>query len=164
MTVGMGLWSAGRLSAATGYKPIGNADRNQPCLDVKSEDNYYAPGARAQQWNCTGVQEQQWLRTYVGNLYGIPNLYTIKSERSNMCLDEVDQVSAFTGGPAVDGVGVQIRQYPCNGAQSQNWICKSTGEIVNQLSGYCLDTTGSSKGSMVMQWPCNGNMAQRWFW
>jgi hypothetical protein len=140
-----------------------NAGIHRLCIDVKREDNYNAPGARAQQWNCTGTEQQQFLRTFVGNLYGIPDLYTIRAERSGMCLDEVDGVSAFTGQPTTAVSGVQIRQYPCNGAQSQNWVFKSTGEIVNQLSGMCLDTTSSSAGSMIMQWPCNGSIAQRWF-
>jgi hypothetical protein len=164
LAAGMVIWATRPLSAATGYKKIVNADIHQLCIDVKAEDNYNAPGARAQQWNCTGVQEQQWRRTYVGSLYNVPDLYTIRAQRSSMCLDEVDQVSAFTGKPTNTPAGVQIKQYPCNGAQSQNWIFKSTGEIVNQVSGLCLDTTSNSKGSMVMQWPCNGNIAQRWFW
>jgi Ricin-type beta-trefoil lectin domain len=161
LTVGIGLWSGEPASAATVYKRIVNADIHQLCMDVKAEDNYDAADARAQQWNCTGVQEQQWLRTSVGN--GVPDVYTIRAKRSNMCLDEVLQESAFTGEPG-GPAGVQIRQEPCNGAESQNWIFKSTGEIVNQLSEMCLDTTSNSKGSMVMQWPCNGNIAQRWFW
>jgi Ricin-type beta-trefoil lectin domain len=163
-TAGAALWTVGSSSAATGYKKIVNADIHQLCMDVKAEDNYNAPGARAQQWTCTGVPEQQWLRTYVGDRYNVPDLYTIRAERSAMCLDEVDGISAFTGKPSSDPAGVQIRQYPCNGAQSQNWIFKSTGEVVNQVSGLCLDTTSPSKGSMIMQWTCNGNTAQRWFW
>jgi hypothetical protein len=161
---GMALWAVESSSAATGFKQIVNADIHQLCIDVRAQDNYNAPGARAQQWNCTGVDEQQWLRTDVSSQFGVPNLFAIRAKRTGMCLDEVDQVSAFNGQPTTDPAGVQIRQFPCNGAQSQHWIFKPTGEVVNQVSTMCLDTTSNGKGSMVMQWPCNGNIAQRWFW
>jgi hypothetical protein len=157
LTIGVGFWS-GSSWAATGYNKIVNADIHQLCMDVKAEDDYNAPDARVQQWNCTGVQEQQWRLDNVG----VPDVYRIRSERSNQCLDEVLQVSAFTGQPGGPD-GVQIRQEPCNTTESQKWLFKTTGEIVNVLSGECLDTTSNSKGSMIMQWPCNGNIAQRWF-
>jgi hypothetical protein len=164
LTVGIGLCTGRPLSAETEYKKILNADIHQLCMDVRREDDYNAAGARVQQWDCTGTPQQQWHRTYVGDLYNVPDLYTIRSERSNMCLDESHLISAIPGVDPSNGTGVQIAQFPCVVAQSQNWIFKSTGEIVNQVSGMCLDTTASSRGSMIMQWPCNGNTAQRWFW
>lgn len=156
---------AASIPSNRGYKQIRNADGDRLCIDVKSEDNYNADGARAQQWNCTGVAEQQWLLEDVSSIYGIPNAYRIKSQRSGKCLDESQGGSAFGGPSGPHGEGTQIRQYQCFTEQSETWVFNlSTNEVVNLLSGLCLDTTSSARGSMVMQWPCNGALAQRWLW
>jgi hypothetical protein len=154
-------------SADSGYKPIRNADGDRLCIDVRSQDNYYADGARAQQWSCSDAAEQQWLLDDVSSTYGIPNAYHIVSQRSGKCLDESDgnAGSAFGGPTGPNGEGQQIVQEPCYVAQSDTWVFNpSTHEVVSLLSHLCLDTTSNARGSMVMQWPCNGNLAQRWLW
>jgi hypothetical protein len=53
---------AGTAMADTGFGSIEivNTHSNHKCLDVRAQDGYYSPGARVQQWDCSGVPEQQW--------------------------------------------------------------------------------------------------------
>jgi len=140
------------------YNQLKNADLHQLCMDIKSEDP--AEGARAQLWNCTGVSEQQFIiRGASGPVAGY---WTIRSKSAGKCL----VVNGTTAGSGVS-------QHTClsgwnpdpNGdfTQAENWDLRSTGEIVNELTGMCLDTTSDRKGGPLMIWPCNGGIAQRWF-
>jgi hypothetical protein len=73
--------------------------------------------------------------------------------------------SAFNGQPVPNGEGARVEQQSCLFfAQNQNWMLKSTNEIVNQFRGTCLDSTGGGTHDHehAMIWPCNGNLTQRW--
>ena len=52
----------GTAMADTGFGSIEivNTYSKHRCLDVRAQDGYYSPGARVQQWDCSGVAEQQW--------------------------------------------------------------------------------------------------------
>ena len=152
---GPGLVFAGAAHASgvvwdPGYRQIVNAETRY-CADVKQEDGGNTPGARVQQWNCTGVAEQHWFPHQVA---ATRDVFTFTSGQSHFCLDVRNGSTA---------PGALIQQWPCNGTAAQEWQVMTTGEIVSRLSGQCLDTVAGSKGASLMQWPCNGNIAQRWF-
>jgi hypothetical protein len=157
VTLGLTATSAWALNHQT-YNRLKNADAHQYCMDMKSEDP--AEGARAQLWNCTGVSEQQFI--LVGASGPVLGLETIRSKSAGKCLtvtgttagSGVIQHTCFSGPvPNPDG----------DFTQAENWDLRTTGEIVNELTGMCLDTTADRKGAPLMVWPCNGNIAQRWF-
>lgn len=159
MVLGFGLVFSAPASASTvpanrGFQEIKNAGRHQYCMDIKTQDNAGANDARLQLWSCSGASEQSFQITYVGDIYGLADLYQVKVKRSNKCLDVVSLVW-----PAP-----QMVQYTCQTAQSQNFFFRPTGEIVSQLTGNCLEPTGDVRGAMVLQVPCNGSIPQRWFW
>src|SRR5690349_10261205 len=63
---------------------------NVECLDVRREDGWTTPGARIQQWRCSGQAQQQWKTHFVGQAEasrGGQNLYQIISQVSGMCLE-----------------------------------------------------------------------------
>ena len=76
----------------TGFGEIAVSNSNK-CLDVRAQDGFYSPGARVQQWDCSGVPEQQWqLHPYatVPSPYNPAvsvTLYQIQSERSGLCME-----------------------------------------------------------------------------
>ncbi len=89
--------------AADPYRQVSNWGSSK-CLDVRAQDNYYAEGARVQQYHCTGVAEQKWalnLVTYSDN-YG--PLYQLKSLRSGLCMEVRDASQA-------DGAQVDQQQF-----------------------------------------------------
>jgi hypothetical protein len=156
-TLGLTATSASALNPRT-YNQLKNADAHQYCMDIKSEDP--AEGARAQLWNCTGVSEQQFI--LVGASGPVLGLETIRSKSANKCL----AVNGSTAGSGVIQHTCFSGPVPNPGGsftQAENWDLRSTGEIVNELTGMCLDTTADRKGAFLMVWPCNGNIAQRWF-
>jgi len=149
----LGTTGTAQASGGTVYGPewrqIVNAD-SRLCVDIKQEDGSNTDGARAQQWNCTGVDEQHWLPQLVP---GTRDIYTFVEGRNHKCLDVRN---------ASPDAGTILQQWTCNGTAAQQWQLRSTNEIVSQVNGQCMDTTSGSKGTVLMQWPCNGNLAQRW--
>ena len=147
--------TAGTATASGGivygpeWRKIVNAETGF-CVDIRQQDGPDVPGSRAQQWNCTGVDEQHWLPTPVP---GLSNIFTFTEGRNHLCLD----VHLASGDP-----GTVLQQWPCNGTAAQQWEIRSTNEIVSQVNFQCMDTTSRNKGTVIMQWPCNGNLAQRW--
>jgi hypothetical protein len=151
--VGLSATSASALNHST-YTSLKNAQRNQFCLDMKSEDS--AEGARAQLWSCTHPvpDEQQFIlvTTSPGGGLIYDEIRPKGSRGSGRCL--------FSNGVA----GANVIQRTCdNFNQAQSWILKSTGEMVNVYSGYCLDATADARGAFVVTRPCNGSLSQRWF-
>jgi hypothetical protein len=155
--LGLTATSASALNPRT-YNRLQNADSHRYCMDIKSEDA--AEGARAQLWNCTGVSEQQSI--LVGASGPVLGLETIRSKSAGKCLS----VAGTTAGSGVIQHACYSGPVPNPGGsftQAENWDLRTTGEIVNELTGMCLDTRADSKGAFLMVWPCNGNIAQRWF-
>ena len=85
----------GTAMADTGFGSIEivNTYSNHKCLDVRAQDGYYSPGARVQQWDCSGVAEQQWqFHPYAtvpspNNPAVSATLYQIRSQRSGLCME-----------------------------------------------------------------------------
>ncbi|MER7273776.1 RICIN domain-containing protein [Dactylosporangium sp. NPDC000244] len=155
--VGLTATSASALNPRT-YNQLQNANAHRYCMDMKSEDP--AEGARAQLWNCTHVAEQQFI--LVGASGPVLGLQTIRSKSAGKCL----AVAGTTAGSGIIQHTCYSGPVPNPGGsftQAENWDLRTTGEIVNELTGMCLDTTADSKGAFLMVWPCNGNIAQRWF-
>lgn len=142
------------------YNILKNADRNQLCLDIRTEDPEL--DARAQLWNCDHpvVPEQEFI--LVDPEFHVDPGYVMLRSAVDPNHSEGGGVGLclFGGGSPGD----TVRRRPCFPyAQAQNWELRATGEIVNQYSKLCLDTRHDGKGEDVMEWPCNGNVAQRWY-
>jgi hypothetical protein len=156
-TLGLTATSAWALNPRT-YAQLKNANSHQYCMDMKAEDP--AEGARAQLWNCTGASAQKFI--LVGASGPVPGLETIRSRSAGKCL----AVAGTTAGSGVIQHSCYSGPVPNPGGsftQAENWALLSTGEMVNQLTGMCLDTTADRKGAPLRVWPCNGTIAQRWF-
>jgi hypothetical protein len=155
--LGVTATSAWALNHRT-YNKLKSADVNQYCTDMKSEDP--AEGARAQLWTCSGKSQQQFILVVASG--PVPGLETIRSKSAGKCLT-VTGTTAGAGvvqqecysGPVPDPTG--------SFRQAENWDLRTTGEIVNQSTGMCLDTTSNRKGAQLIVWPCNGNISQRWY-
>jgi hypothetical protein len=135
------------------------------CLDVRAQEDFNAPGAHVQQWDCHDVLEQVWSWWDAGQINGL-FYFTIVSKRSGLCMDVVDTV------PSDGGVGKKIVQNPCTGAPTMLWRINrnlNDGTItlttLNSGSGMCLEITGGKKdnGILAQMWVCNGTEAQRFF-
>lgn len=149
--------SGAASASASPWNPIVNAGTNK-CLDVRAQDGYYNVGARVQQWNCTGVQEQQWRAVQINSIDGFHPTWEIVSQRSGLCLGR--------GAFAVDGQ--QAIQMPCDGSRQVGWYAGDLGDgnhdLVNIYDSRVLDLSGQSSadGAKVQLWPWNGSFAQRW--
>ena len=81
--------TAGTATASGGivygpeWREIVNAETGL-CVGIRQEDGADAPGARVQQGDCTGVDEQHWLPTPVP---GTSNIVTFTEGRNHLCLD-----------------------------------------------------------------------------
>ncbi|NGO12418.1 RICIN domain-containing protein [Streptomyces sp. HC44] len=152
VAIGVTAMPASALNPRT-YAQVKNANAHQYCLDMKSEDP--AEGARAQLWNCTNTAEQKFILVQADRGHDpVPGQWTIRSRSAGKCLWDLG------GGTA----GTRVTQRSCfDYAQAQSWELRPTGEIVNILSGLCVDAVRDAKGGAVEVQPCNGNISQRWF-
>jgi hypothetical protein len=155
--LGVTATSAWALNHNT-YNRLKSADVHQYCVDMKGEDP--AEGARAQLWTCTGSSAQQFILVVASG--PVPGLETIRSKSARKCL----AISGLTAGSVVVQETCYSGPVPNPGGsfrQAENWDLRTTGEIVNQQTGMCLDTTGTFRGARLMVWHCNGNISQRWY-
>ena len=151
----------------TGFGEIAVSNSNK-CLDVRAQDGFYSPGARVQQWDCSGVPEQQWqLHPYatVPSPYNPAvsvTLYQIQSERSGLCME--------VGG---GGVHALVRQNNCgtgsvNDIAHQLFISLPLGHTSDRYlrpwssPSLCLDVQNGSddNGNLLQQYPCTGGRNQ----
>ena len=160
----------GTAVADTGFGSIEivNTYSNHKCLDVRAQDGYYSPGARVQQWDCSGVPEQQWqLHPYatVPSPYNPAvsvTLYQIQSERSGLCME--------VGG---GGVHALVRQSNCGAGPvsetaHQLFISLPLGHTSDRYlrpwssPSLCLDVQNGSddNGNLLQQYPCTGGRNQ----
>jgi hypothetical protein len=113
------------------------------CLDLYQ--NTITDGTQAELWDCSGGQNQNYVRTSRGELvvYG------------SKCLD------AYNNGTA-NGTVVDI--WDCNGGTNQQWTLNANGTITSNLSGLCLDAygNGTADGTKLDLWTCNGATNQKW--
>ena len=160
--VGHGIASA----STTGPDLYGNFRNfhSGKCLDVRTQDDALAPGARVQQYHCTGALEQQWAGHYVGHRnngpFSDPRLYQFKVKRSGMCLQPVSLPD-----PVVDGL--PLVQWPCDETNEfQKWFARYPPDgaqgWVNARTGKCIDVPDFSTADSVIieQYQCNGSDAQ----
>jgi ricin-type beta-trefoil lectin protein len=146
---------AGSAHASSTFNPIISV-RSGKCLDVRAEDGYYNPGARVQQYHCTGAQEQQWRLVLVPSPDGSFPSYEIISQRSGLCLGR--------GSDAFDGA--QAIQMACSGANVV-WFFISNGNgyfLRNTFDYRCLTVSGNSTAdhALIQMWACDGSNAQLW--
>jgi endo-1,4-beta-xylanase len=169
VAIAMTATLASTAMADTGFGSI--AVRNSgKCLDVRAQDNFFSPGARVQQWDCSGVPEQQWQYHPFGNIPmpGNPavtvTVYQIRSERSGLCM-EVD----------AGGVHALVRQDTCGTGTAgdearQLFISSAVAQgyhTLNPLSNpsLCLDVQNGSNdnGNLLQQYSCTGGGNQQFF-
>ncbi|MEU1424786.1 RICIN domain-containing protein [Kitasatospora sp. NPDC005751] len=79
-----------------------------------------------------------------------------------------------TGGKALDdpdhslNQGTPLVTWSANGGSNQDWVftqqADGSYQIVNGLSGLCMDVSGgsTSAGAQIIQWTCSGGNNQRW--
>lgn len=154
-TLASAFMVAGPAHATSTFNPINNVG-NGKCLDVRSEDGYYNPGARVQQYHCTGAQEQQWRLVLVSSADGAFPAYEIISQRSGLCLART----------AVAVNGSQVYQEPCGGATTVWYFAGNENgyALENTFDYRCLDVSGNSSAdyAKIQMWTCNGTTAQLW--
>jgi len=167
--IAMTVTLSSAAQADTGFSRI-LARNSAKCLDVRAQDNFFSPGARIQQWDCSGAAEQQWsFHPYATvPMPGNPGisivLYQIKSERSGLCME------ADAG-----GVHAQIRQNTCGNGQVSDlahqlwWSRPVPGNYVNLKAfsnpSLCADIAGASddNGAMLQLYNCTGNTNQHFY-
>lgn len=128
------------------------------CVDMRAQDGT-GNGVLAQQWNCTGTQEQQFAPIFTGSGY-----FLLVNQRSSRCLRP-------SGGTSLDGA--LIEQWDCDANDpSQQWQSidpggNSTGAkwIINKNSGKCIEDSAwnTSNGVLLTQMPCIGGWKDYWF-
>jgi len=158
MVVGLG-----GLAGADTFKEVKNVNSGK-CLDVMSQDDYYAANARVQQYHCTGASEQHWNPKVLGinDATGI-QYYVFVSQRSGMCL-EVYQGAFFAGAQVVqDRCGSYINLADSGAQIWYRYPAGNASYLVNYRSGLCLDISAASTNdhAKVQQWTCNQNAAQK---
>jgi hypothetical protein len=161
---------AGTAMADTGFGSI-HVLRGDKCLDVRAQDGYYSPGARVQQWDCSGVPEQQWqFHPYAtvpspNNPAVSVTLYQIKSERSGLCMEV-----------GAGGIHALVRQNHC-GTGSVNDIARqlflsvplghTSARYLTPWSSQslCLDIQNGSddNGNLLQQYSCTGGTNQLFY-
>lgn len=60
-----------------------------------------------------------------------------------------------------DGKG-NVNIWHCDSRLDQSWTHYENGEIVNNLSNWCLDVAKSDGKGNVAMWYCDGGSDQRW--
>jgi hypothetical protein len=60
--------------------------------------------------------------------------------------------------------GTKVQLYACNGTAAQQWQHTASNQLVNPVSGRCLDATGpsSADGTQLQLWDCTGGSNQQW--
>lgn len=148
-------------------QPLGNGQyRLQPqtganlCMDVSNSGTY--DGANVQEWPCNGTRAQVFtLALDNPGTAPIPNraFRIATSTTTGQCVD-VENGST--------NAGANIRQWECNGSDSQRFRFRSLGgnlyEVRAAVSEKCLDVqgAGTADGTNVQQWECNAGVAQIW--
>jgi hypothetical protein len=161
---------AGTALADTGFATI-QIVRSGSCLDVRAQDGFYSPGARVQQWDCSGVPEQQWqFHPYATvpspNNPAVPvTLYQIQSGRSALCMEV-----------GAGGIHALVRQNHCgtgsvNDIARQLFLSVPVGHtnlrylVPWSSQSLCLDIQNGSddNGNLLQQYPCTGGTNQMFY-
>ena len=71
--------------------------------------------------------------------------------------------AAWTSPAPATANGTLIEEWTCNGGANQQWLAVN-GELVNPVSGKCLDDPGfnTTEGTQLDLWTCNGGSNQQW--
>jgi hypothetical protein len=161
---------AGAAMADTGFGSI-QVVRSGSCLDVRAQDGFYSPGARVQQWDCSGVPEQQWqFHPYAtvpspNNPAVSVTLYQIQSQRSGLCMEV-----------GAGGTHALVRQNNCgtgsvNDTARQLFLSVPLGNTNLRFlrpwssASLCLDVQNGSddNGNLLQQYPCTNGTNQLFY-
>jgi hypothetical protein len=116
------------------------------CLDDTA--NGTASGTRTEIWTCNGGNSQKWVLAADGTI-----------RINGKCLD---LATGFSAPSLLDGA--QVALVTCSGNPDQVWNVGPDGELINGLSGRCLDDPGGStvNGTALDQQDCYGNTSEVW--
>jgi hypothetical protein len=161
---------AGSGTGDTGFGEIAVSNSNK-CLDVRAQDGFYSPGARVQQWDCSGVPEQEWqLHPYATapspyNPAVSVTIFQIQSERSGLCMEV-----------AGTGIHALVRQNTCgtgpvSSLARQLFVSLPLGNTALRYlrpwssPSLCLDVQNGSddNGNLLQQYPCTGGGNQKFY-
>jgi Ricin-type beta-trefoil lectin domain len=160
LTLGV-LSTIAALSATAKAGGAYSESRNEwsnKCLDIRSQDGPN-DGARAQIWDCTGKEEQEFVAGYISYETSTAVLFNQKSGR---CLEP----SGTWAGAGVEiwdcDVSNPIQQWelvvnPFSNANGDAWF-------KNVQTGMCLTDTNwdTSDGTFLTIQPCEGGWLQYW--
>ena len=130
------------------------AKHSGKCLDVDISKIGMDNGARVQQWDYWGGDNQLWELEPVGD-----NYFKITAKHSGKCLD--------VSGIGMDN-GAYIHQWDYWGGDNQKWKLEPVGDdcfkITAKHSGKCLDVSGigMDNGAYMHQWDYWGGDNQKW--
>jgi fibronectin type 3 domain-containing protein len=123
---------------------------NLKSLDVA--DVSTANGARIQQWDYTGGNNQRWRIESLGG-----GLYRISAVHSNKALDVVDNSTAN---------GAEIQQWDYTGGANQKWRIEDQGSgfyrIVASHSNKVLNSPSTANGARITQTDWTNTDNQKW--
>ncbi|ANZ19938.1 RICIN domain-containing protein [Streptomyces noursei] len=127
-------------------------------LDVDGGAAKNDNGARIQQWDWVGWENQKWRIEPVGDSY-----YRLVAKHSGKVLD-------VSGGPGETRNGARVHQWEWVGGDNQKWRIEPVGDgyyrLVAKHSGKVLDVDGGAakndNGTHVQQWDWVGWENQMW--
>ncbi|MBG6140303.1 ricin-type beta-trefoil lectin domain protein [Longispora fulva] len=130
-----------QTSGSTGSRLIGYGGK---CLDIPGGSP--SDGELLQLWGCHDGANQKWSFEADG---------TVRS--MGVCMDAA-------GAGTANGTPIQITG--CNGNAAQGFTLNGAGQLVNPVSGRCVDVKdwNSAAGALLQLWDCNpnGQDNQRW--
>jgi hypothetical protein len=103
------------------------------CLDADAPTGTIGVGTRIHLWDCHGGGNERWK---FGSTW-------LRSPASGRCLDG-------------NGPNGSVRIWDCSWSSHQHWQQRFGKEVVLDLNGKCLRTTGLQNGAPVVLGPCDG--------
>ncbi|KIY64053.1 carbohydrate-binding module family 13 protein [Cylindrobasidium torrendii FP15055 ss-10] len=149
------LAAAGIVMAADGKPNVEGPVYLHPALDftkcLTAIDN--ADGGRVGIQDCSGGLNQEW------TFSGLPgNVRTLRTPRTDKCLDVVDGVNA-------DGTHLQVWNCSPLTNENQNFYYTDDNHLAWTDHGKCLDLTdgNTAADTLVQLWTCGSGINQVWY-
>ncbi|MFJ5546495.1 RICIN domain-containing protein [Streptomyces sp. NPDC093225] len=150
-TVGVVLGLMGPQASAAGQDVLLIKNMNSgKCLEIPWGQNQN--GAPAQQWDCNGGRNQQWL-DYGTTAADGRHAHVYRNVMSNKCLEVADWR---------EDAGAPLRVWDCHWGANQKWVSTDgrwQWALVNENSGLLIDMPYASRadGTQAVQWYRKGS-------